>query len=104
MIVTPTVTFYIPKCCILLGDPFQLYCATGGGGGGGIPTAHAHVLMRDPLNCSKARPHDAKVATKFRSLYFIIVKEQFSRATCLYSAVYLERFLQFFLLQWSHYC
>ena len=33
MIVTPMVMFYIPKRCIMLGDLFQLYCATGGGWG-----------------------------------------------------------------------
>ena len=45
-----------------------------------------------------------KVATKFRSLYFIMLNEgiRFARLVLYYSAVDLERFLQL-LLQWSRY-
>ena len=42
------VTFCIPKCSTLHDDPFQLYC-TARRKGGGIPSAHAHVLIHNPL-------------------------------------------------------
>ena len=59
--------------------------------------------VRSCRNCSKARPECFKVATKFRSLYLIMLNKEIRSARLVYTRRGLWSFLKHLLLQWSSY-